>query len=534
MNRLALIRFVLMTIAATRVLACTPAGALAAESAPAKLQRPLDESVPAPDPGMLTAEVFCARADRLLEEESRASLTEARALLEEMIRHFPNEVCMPAALSRALSALYLRRFIPDDNLIGAAVESAKAAVALAPGSPRALAALALAMMNDLQPAAAADAARQALSLAPDDTSVLRATASVLMALGDLPAARKAALHAVTLRPEIPVHHHILGNIHYMSGVESDAIVSYRSALALDSGHAASLVQLAAAYDQSGAHRTAGGFYKEALVDHPHEAGRVHVAMARSLMKGHGWSEALDVLSRAEFSTRRRLGQGSLFHLRAICHEQLGNFTEARSAFRKVVDEYPDATGGSYSMIRLADDAWEGLARIELKEQNSEAAAATFERGCARPEAAPPLLIALARFYRTYNLPTKALEAYERAVLRLQLFSDSAAVSTAYVEWARLAVARNDSDSLDRLFTSLAATRLILERVPDDLVDLEIARALSIAGRGEDAVWWLARAVERGYHQIDWISGDEEMKSVAGSRSFADLRRRVEASAHTSH
>ncbi len=485
-----------------------------------------------PEPEMLTPpeapvrgpsiEAICARGEHLLEDGGRASLVDARRLFEMGLKNFPDAACAHAGLARTLVSYSLRRIVEDDALIDQALVAARKGVVLGPDSPVAHAALAFALLLDLQPDEAGAEAGKALELDPESSTALQARATTLMARGRLEPARETIERAIALHPGQPASYHALGNIQLMSGRRGEALDAYDEALKLAPDYLPSAIQIAAAFEEVGAYGRSGAIFRRLMQEHPEVSGRVHLVMGFSLMKREGWKEALAVLGKADLKTSRGLGNGTTIYLEALCYEQLERDEEAIAAFRRVIDDYPDATAGYATPERLMFPSYEGLSRIYLKARETEKAVAVLEEGLAHDDASPGLLLRLARLYDDYSMPDRALAVLERATAARITPRTAARQVAAYLLWARLGRRSDDHRALEAMARSLMAQRSGFDALADYVYDLDAIRALSIAGRGEDALAWLRMAVAHGYGRFAWMEEDPELDSLRAAPGFMEI------------
>ena len=482
----------------------------------------------------LSVEALCRRGEHRIEDGGVEALRDSRRLYALAAQLYPDHACGHAGLSRSLAALVMRLVEQDDSLIDAALKSARRAVELDPRSASARAALAGALMLDLQPTAAEQAASEALQLDSLSVPALQASCFVRMASGRSGEARKAIESALALRPDLPASHHALGNVLLISGQGEDAIASYRNALSLANDYKPSTFQLASAFELMGDYTTAGRILGRILSEHPEDSPLANLFMAQSLMKRDGWEVALPVLERATFTTRRGLSQGTVLYLKGICYEQLGRMDEARAAFREVIDAYPDATVGSTYPERLIYPAYEGLGRIYLQARDADAAAAVMEEGASKADASLDLFLRLARLYEDYHLPEKAIALLDKAMARDLTPKTAGTQLAASVLLARLGRQNSDAQALGRLVESLERRRGQIDALGDYVLHLEAVRALSIAGRGDLALEWLRHAVGLGYTQFEWMRKDPELDGLRAARGFEELVKSAQDGAAAPH
>ncbi len=494
--------------------------------APQPPEKPVEAEAPAADdePMPLPAAALCVRAEEDLQEGSRSALLHARKLYRLASDWYPADPCGHAGLARATTSVYLRGIEEDDSLIEQALSASRRAAELAPRSGTALASVAAAQMVDLRIEEARATARKAVELEPDSIPALQIAAQIDAATGRHDSGLKSIARALERRPDLPISRQILGNLQLLSGDIGAAIESYRGALTLSTNFPPALMQLAAAYEQAGNLRGSGRLFEQILHDHPEESSRCHLYMGYSLMKRNSWRAALGAFEKVSFKTRRGLSDGTVLFLRGVCHANIGDLEAARAAFREVIEKWPDATGGMGRPERLLSPAYEELARLALKAGDTEGAAAILEEGVSRPGAGPDLHLRLARLYLDYHLTERAEALLEAAASAPFTPRSAEPILAACVARARLARERGDRAALERLAVSLEGRAVALAEMADYVLEVQAARALSIAGRGAAALECLRRARSAGYTQFGWIQSDAEMETVRNAPGFAELVR----------
>ncbi|MFQ5702111.1 MAG: tetratricopeptide repeat protein [Acidobacteriota bacterium] len=471
---------------------------------------------------LMDAIELCRRGDHLIDDDRPEALRQARELFAAAAEQRLDEACGAAGLSWTLSTIYSRRIEEDDDLIARAVSTARHAVEADPASASAWAALARAKVLDLDLHAANQAAETALSKDPDSVLALRAAALVRIARGQIGPAREAIERAMALQPGVPSIHLTMGNVHLLSGHPAPAIAEFKKALVLSPGWVPARLQLASALEKARRFEAAGLIFRKLLAEHPETSARANLLMGHSLMKRSRWRRALVVLGRSDFKTHRGICNGTVVYLQGLCHLRLHELDAARAAFRRVIEQYPDATSGYARLQRLVFNAYEQLGRLALEANDPEAAAAVMEEGIQRTGASLDLYLRLAGLYQDFHLPEEASSLLQQAVGRELEPGQAEQHLQAYTFWARIARDRGDEESLDRLAASLDSHARSILDLGDFVADLEAMRAMAIADHGRQALAWLRHAVDLGYDHLGWIADDPELESLRQVPAFHDL------------
>ncbi len=480
-----------------------------------------ERSAPPPDSAFLSEAAYCERGRILLDDDRIASILEARTIYRAALADHPDSACAHAGLARALLAVSLQRIEEDDALIADAIAAARRAEAIDGASAEVHAALARALLLDLQPVEADDAARRAIRIAPDSPFALLSAALVFTMTRQNDDARDAIARALAIAPHMPAAYLAEGNLALLEGSEGPALASFKRALTLSPDYLPALLQMAVALEGIGDPRGAADALRLAMERHPGSEARANLFMAIALMRGAGWEKALSILDRIDFSNDRGLGRGTIAWYRAICLERLGRLEEAEKAYREVIEKYPDATAG-HGGERLTYKCYEALGRLAMERRAYDEAAAIMEEGAARTRAGLDLTVRLARLYADYNLPQKGADLLAQAVDRPMEPRTARVHLEAYIEWARLLKRLETPEAARRISQSLARHEETLRRLDSTPRDLDAMRALAIAGAGEEALDRLRRAAGRGYTHLGWIDSDPDLESLREAAGYAAL------------
>jgi len=466
------------------------------------------------------------RAEKLLDEPEKAAVDAAIALLEAARTVNPTDGVVLAGLARATVIRFVRRWDEDDARVDQAADLARKAVIAAPDDGRTHAALALAAMIAADRATAFDEADRAwkLGAASNPPWVHEAYAQSLIARGDAPEALRILSD---LREAVPARYQTYqmeGAAHLDLGHLDDALLAFRRANLLAPNFPGALVQLALVCDRLGRRDYAAHLYRQIGERFPEQGPAVLVRMAVSLVSRGKFAEAQSGLAKAEFKTRRGLGQGTVVYLKALCADRMGHSEDAAALYRSVISDFPDASYGGVTSESLAASSYEALARLELKAGRQEEAVELMERALGLPRPGLSLFTGLAAVYSEYGLTADAAEVLSRGAL-VDFGPRSAGIKAGlYVHWARAAKAVGDAGkSAAGVMPALERDAPAIRRHGDVASFLEAARACAISGERSRALDWLREAVAQGYSKLDWIGADPEMGSLTGEKGFAELR-----------
>lgn len=477
---------------------------------------------------LLPASELVLRGERLLDEPDRGSVNAAAAIFKAALEVDPGNGPALAGSARVAAVRYSRRWEEDDALVDRALDLARQATLSSPDDARAHAALAAVSLVAEDGATAYDEADRAWSLRTAQTPawVREAYAHSLIVRGD----HKGALVVLEeLRAAEPARYqtwYLQGIAHLEMANLAEALLAFRRSNILSPDYPPALLQMARVYDRMERRDYAAQIYAQVKSRFPEETGRVFVRMAASLISRGKYLEALDGIDQARFKTKRGLGEGTVVYLKALCFDRLGRTEEAAALYRKVTQDYPDASYGSLAAESLASTSYEALARINLEGGRQEEAVRLMGEAMSKQRPTLSLFTGLADVYSDYRLHAEAIEVLKRASAIDFGPRRAGLKASLYVAWAREAKALGDAapgppadllDALDRDAASIGAR--------GDIADfLEAARACVLAGDTARALSWMKLATDHGYRQLDWVSGDADLAPLARERGFEELRR----------
>jgi tetratricopeptide (TPR) repeat protein len=475
----------------------------------------------------LAVETLISRSETLLQQGGKSQNELARRLLGLASNYTPDNLSVHVGLARAEAARYARRWVGDDAVIEIVRRHARRALKIAPRSPEAHAAMATALMLSGEWADAFEEASECWSLRGDASPpwLAHVYAQALIGQARLDEAVEIIDEAIRQRPDHPAMYALKGAARLEAGDRPGAIDELEKALLLDDGLTPARILLGWIYSLMGNTTLAGNVYKNVVARAPEEEGRVLTLMAVSLISKQKYAQAMAGLNQVRFRRSIGLGQGTVLFLKATSHEGLGNDDDARKAYRKVIDEYPQASYGSYSAVNLASSSYESLARLEMKAGRMDDAARIMEEAMAGEKPNLTLFLRLSVLYEHYQLLDDALNILRRAAPINFGPRQVGPKVTLYVAWARASKKQSGNSETHRdqeLLTALTqheAALLASESLP---YFLEAARAAVLAGDPEKGLTWVKRAVDLGYAKLDWITEDMEMQPISKLAGFEAL------------
>jgi len=478
---------------------------------------------------LLSAEALLARADLLIDQARWPALGSASELIRMAHGLDPDSGAAHAALSRVSVTLLLRRWEEDDALIDRALESARRAVELSPGDPRAHAALAGASLLAEDVDAATDSASKAASLSRPGTPpwVGEIRAQALVAIHDAEGALEALSPLLADHPERVQTHHVAGNAWLEKGELHEALDAYSRAAILDPDFVPSRLQIAYVQDRLGRRDAATSAYKDLSERFPEEKSRIYTRMAVSLIARRAYDEALVGLEQARFKTKRGLGEGTVLFLKAACHQESGRSEKAKELYRQVIASFPDASYGTPTGGSLSAASFEALAGMALSEKSLDEAATVMEEALKSPRPSPGLHLRLGALYVEFNMTEEVLRLYERAAGTDFGADRNAQKAGILVAWARTLRDSGASPAASAKMMAALDREAAQFRERGGISDLlDAARACVLAGEVTLSIDWLRDAVKRGYRHFDWIESDPDFATVVSNPAFIALRHSV--------
>ncbi len=260
-------------------------------------------------------------------------------------------------------------------------------------------------------------------------------------------------------------------------------------------------------------------YRRLMSDYPDSDDLVLLAAAATHMRDRRFGAALHELEQIEFGGHRGLCRGSVLYRIGLCRLRLGEAEPAIAAFREAMEEYPLARDGSDYGPLVMFLAAKHLSALYEKQGLPEEAAEVLRRASRHPEAPLSVQLDLADKLLTYGLQEMAVEALRRGLSRetsVDLLAERVRLRVQLVR----ALAGGAGERETRL--GEVEGEVLEDGTSADCYQL--ARGHALAGEKEQAVQWLRRAVERGYHAYDLMRRDPDLESLRGLSAFRELVR----------
>ncbi|HEX9303303.1 MAG TPA: tetratricopeptide repeat protein [Thermoanaerobaculia bacterium] len=304
-----------------------------------------------------------------------------------------------------------------------------------------------------------------------------------------------------LDDRVPEVHTTLGQVLALTGKPAEAAAEFEQALAQQPSSIDALLGLAAAYLAAGRIDDARNVYQRAAAEQPNywavynHFGSFYYRLGR-------YPEAIAMFEQA---VRHRPESSRAYNNLGAAYFKSDRFAGARKAFERSIQIEPNA--GAYS----------GLGNVEYFVGNYRSAAAAFEQAAKLVPGNYVNWANLADAYRwTPELKSRSVSTYESAARlaesELKLNPKSAYVhatlATCYAKTGKVAAAH---DHLDRA--------LELEPANPDLF-LYAAIVANLAGRSDDAIGWIRKAVAGGVGVAE-IEHEPELNNLRGLPTFRE-------------
>jgi serine/threonine protein kinase/tetratricopeptide (TPR) repeat protein len=303
-----------------------------------------------------------------------------------------------------------------------------------------------------------------------------------------------------LDDRLPEVHTTLGQVLKMTGKPAEAIGEFERALAEQPSSIDALLGLADAYRATG-NPEAEGTYRRALALQP-SYWAVYNQFGFFYFRSGRYADAIPMFREA---IRRRPDSVRVYNNLGAALFKVDRFTDARQAYQSSI------------RISPSDGAYTNLGNLEYYVGNYRAAAAAFEEATKLTPGKYLYWANLADAYRwTPELASRAPEAYEKAARlaerELTLDPDNAAAH------ATLALCDAKLGRMDPARHHIRRALEIEPTNPDHL--LYAAIVAEVAGRSDDAIDWIRKAVKAGLGAAQ-IEREPELRNLRRLPGFGE-------------
>jgi len=470
----------------------------------------------------LGPEVYRARARAYLSRATYRDTRQALSLLQKARFLYPEDAGVLADYAEACAAPYRWTWDRDEAWMERARRALEAARALDAErmEVRRAAGLLAVLDNRLEEAEAEF--RQALRLAPDDIETLLRLGGVLRILDRIPEAYEALNRVIDLAPADWRGYSGLGDVFRDDGWYDEALNLYRKARELHVEAFPAHYGKVSVYRRIGYWTFANRFEAELLKRFPDFSNLVLMSAAKTHMDMGRYQHALEELEQISFGNRRGLSDGSVVYWVGMCHRKLGDLAEAEVAFRRALEEFPDSRVASDFGPLVIFQAAAQLAAILEATSRPEEAIDALETASRHPEAPPRLQLELAVKLAAYGLHERAAGALRRGI-------EAEEAGDRLDERLRMRVALIRSLTADARGGQPADVRPAVDRMEAEVIGegsaadcYEMVRGYALLGQPDDAVAWLARAIDRGYVRYDAIREDPDLASIRDVPGYRSL------------
>jgi tetratricopeptide (TPR) repeat protein len=303
-----------------------------------------------------------------------------------------------------------------------------------------------------------------------------------------------------LDDRLPEVHTTLGQVLKMTGKPAEAIGEFERALAEQPSSIDALLGLADAYRTTG-NPLAEATYRRALAMQP-SYWAVYNQFGFFYFRNGRYADAIPMFRQA---IRRRPDSVRVYNNLGAALFKVDRFADARQAYQSSI------------RISPSDGAYTNLGNLEYYVGNYRAAAAAFEQATKLTPGKYLYWANLADAYRwTPELASRAPEAYEKAARlaerELALNPDNAAAH------ATLAICDAKLGRMDPARHHIRRALEIEPTNPDHL--LYAAIVAEVAGRSDDAIDWIRKAVKAGLGAAQ-IEREPELKNLRSLPGFGE-------------
>jgi tetratricopeptide (TPR) repeat protein len=428
-----------------------------------------------------------------------------------------------AHLGLARVAIYLYNLGLDESADGlkTALSEARRAVALAPEEARSAATLALALVTADRLNPALEEADRAVALDPDSAEGHVARCIVLRLRKDTGGALGACRRAAEIAPNDPRILTALGEALREADQPSQAIEMFGQAIDLDHEAIGPQLGAAGALLKAGNLPLARRFYDRLLRDWDYGENRTRLGAAALLVFMQDFEAAIQIYDRVTVPDGTSLPALLALYGKGYALGRLGRDAEAEYFWSSLIERVPNDYDGPARGREVLFSAYDDLIAYFKKRGRDHKVMSLLKSACDRPLVPTRLARALVDQMEAGKDDGKSASVLEKAILGSDPLEDSLEVAESVLRLMRL---RTDSGSR-RLPEESAAARALdsvqarLRPTDPGAAHYRLARALALAGRGEESLRCLELAQEAGYLPSDQMAGEPDFARIRQTAAF---------------
>ena len=420
-------------------------------------------------------------------------------------------------------AIYLYNLGLDESEEGlrTALNEARRAVALAPEDVRSAAALALALATADRLNPALEEADRAAALDPDSAEAHVARCIVLRLRKDAGGALDACRRAAEIAPNDPRILTALGDALREADRHSEAMEMFGQAIDLDHEAIGPQLGAAGALLKAGNLPLARRLYDGLLRDWDYGENRTRLGAAALLVFLQEFEAAIQMYDHVTVPDGTSLPALLALYGKGYALGRLGRDAEAEYFWSSLIERVPNDYDGPARGREILFSAYDDLIAYFKKRGRDHKVMSLLKAACDRPLVPTRLARAWVDQMEAGKDGGKAASVLEKSILGSDPLEDSLELAESVLRLVRL---RTDSGSR-RLPEESAAARALdsvqsrLRATDPGAAHYRLARALALAGRGEESLRCLERAREAGYLPGDQMAGEPDFARIRQTAAF---------------
>jgi tetratricopeptide (TPR) repeat protein len=423
-------------------------------------------------------------------------------------------------------AIYLFNLGEDESKdrLKSALDEARLAVSLAPDDARAAATLALALATSDRLTPALAEADRAISIRPDSPEAHVARCVVLRLRKDLDGSLAACRRAAELAPNDPRILTALGETLREADRHPQAMEMFGQAIDLDHDAIGPQLGAAGALLKVGNLPRARRMYDLLLRDWDYGENRTRLGAAALLVQMQDYEAAIQMYNSITVPDGTSLPAILALYGKGYALGRLGRDAEAEYFWSTLIERVPADYDGPVRGREILFNAYDDLVAYFRKRGRDRKVMSLLKSACGRPFVPTRLARALAEQLEAGKDAGEAASVLETSILGRDPFEDSLEVAESVLRLMRLRTASGSRRLPDGSAAARALDSVIagFPAANPGAFHYRLARALALAGRGDESLESLKRAQEAGYLPADQMAGEPDFARIRQTAAFQAL------------
>ena len=472
----------------------------------------------------LDADAYVTRGFEYLARPRPEDQAEAGRLFRKALGIDSKLAAAHVGLARVAIYLFNLGVDQSEDRLKSALDEARRAVALAPEDARSAAALALALATADQLTPALKEADRAAAIDPGSAEAHVARCTVLRLRKDLDDALTACRRAAELAPNDPRILTALGETLREADHHAQAMEMFGQAIDLDHDAIAPQLGVAGALLKVGNLPMARRMYDLLLRDWDYGENRTRLGAAALLVHLQDFETAFQMYNSVSVPDGTSLPAILALYGKGYSLGRLGRDAEAEYFWSSLIERIPNDYDGPVRGRELLFNAYDDLIAYFKKRGRDRKVISLLKSACDRPLVPTRLARALAEQLEAGKDGGEAAAVLEKSILGRDPREDSLEVAESVLKLVRLRTASGSRRLPEESAAARALDSVMARAGTTDAgaFHYRLARALALAGRGDDSLQSLERAREAGYLPAEQMAGEPDFARIRQTAAFQAL------------